>query len=58
MRSLLAEAFFVQDASWYPNHTAGGALVVADPTAGWHRIYRIPIPVHVDGSYEGEVYVA
>ena len=48
----------MQDASWYPNHTAGGGLVVADPTTGWHRIYRIPIPVHVDGSYQAELYVA
>ena len=41
----------MQDASWCPNHTAGAGLVVADPKTGWHRIYRIPILVHVDGSY-------
>ena len=48
----------MQDAPWYPNHTAGGGLVVADPTTGWHQIYRIPIPVHVDRSYQEELYVA
>ena len=48
----------MQDASWYPNHTAGGGLVVAEPTTGWHQTFRIPIPVHVDGSYQAELYVA
>ena len=52
------EAVLVQDASWYPNHTAGGGLVVADPVTGWSQAYRIPIPVHVDGSYQAELYVA
>ena len=48
----------MQDASWYPNHTAGRGLVVADPETGWSRTYRIPIPVHVDGPYQAELYVA
>ena len=25
---------------------------------GWHQTYRVPIPVHVDGSYQAELYVA
>ena len=24
---------------------------------GWHQPYAIPIPVHVDGSYQAELYV-
>ena len=35
LRDIPDEAVFVQDASWYPNHTAGGGLVVADPEMGW-----------------------
>ena len=58
LQDVPAEAVFVQDASWYPNHTTGGGLVVADPMTGWHRTYRLPIPVHVDGSYQAELYVA
>ena len=58
LQNVPAEAVFVQDASWYPNHTAGGGLVVADPATGWHQSYRVPIPVHVDGSYQAELYVA
>ena len=37
---------------------AGGGLVVADPETGWRQAYTIPIPVHVDGSYQAELYVA
>ena len=55
LQDIPVEAVFVQDASWYPNHTAGGGLVVADPVTGWHQV---PILVHVDGSYQGELYVA
>ena len=43
---------------WYPNHTTGGGLVVADPETGWSQTYSIPIPVHVDGSYQAESYDA
>ena len=52
------EAVLVQDASGFPNHTARGGLVVADLATGWNQTYRIPIPVHVDGSYQAELYVA
>ena len=48
----------MQDVSWYRDHSAGGGLVVADPEKGWHQSYAIPIPVHVDGSYQAELYVA
>ena len=58
LRDILDEAVLVQDASWYPNRTAGGGLVVADPETGWRQAYTIPIPVHVDGSYQAELYVA
>ena len=58
LRDIPDEAVFVQDASWYPIHTAGGGLVVADPETGWRQAYSIPIPVHVDGSYQAELYVA
>ena len=50
LHDIPVEAVFVQDASWYPNHTAGGGLVVADLVTGWHQTYRVPIPMHVDGS--------
>ena len=56
LQDIPVEAVFVQDASWYPNHTAGGGLVVADPATGWHQTYRVPIPVHMDGSYQAELY--
>ena len=58
LRDIPDEAVFAQDASWYPNHTNGGGLVVADPATGWSQTYRIPIPVHVEGSYQAELYVA
>ena len=35
----------------------GGGLVVVDPKMGWQQSYAIPIPVHVDGSYQVELYV-
>ena len=34
LRDIPDKAVFVQDASWYPNHTAGGGLVVADLATG------------------------
>ena len=58
LRDIAHEAVFVQDASWYPNHTARGGLVVADTAMGWSHTYRIPIPLHVDGSYHAELYIA
>ena len=58
LQDIPAEAVFVQDGSWYPNHTAGGILVVADPVTGWQRTYRVPSQVHVDGSYQAKLYVA
>ena len=58
LRDIPVDAVSMQDASWYPNHTAGGSLVVADPVTGWHQTYRVPIAVHVDGSYQAELYVA
>ena len=48
----------MQDASWYPNHTAGAGLIVADPKSGWRQSYVIPISVHVDRLYQAELYVA
>ena len=58
LQNVPAEVVFVQDAPWYPRYTAGGGLVVADPTTGWHQTYRVPIPVHADGSSQAEHYVA
>ena len=52
------KAVFVQDASWYPNHTAGGGLVVAYPVTVRSQTYRIPILVHMDGFYQAALYVA
>ena len=52
------EVVFAQDASCYSGHTVGAGLVVADPGTGWCRSYAIPILVHVDGSYQAELYVA
>ena len=48
----------MQDASWYPNHTTGGGLVVADPMTGLHQTYWVPIPVNVDESYQAQPSVA
>ena len=58
LRHIPDEAIFVEDASWYPNHTASGGLVVTHPETGWCQAYCIPIPVHVDGSYQADLYVA